>query len=240
MIPRIIHYVWVGRKPKPFAIRRCISSWRRHLSNYEIVEWNESNCDLSANRYLREAYDCKKWAFVSDFLRLQVVHRMGGIYLDSDCYVRGSLDPFLRHSFFSGFESEALPFTAAFGATPNHPLVGRLLREYEDRAFCQPDGTWDQTTNTSTVSSILHSEYGCRLDGTYQELESGAVIYPEDVLCRMSNRSVVVHLMNYSWADMPLRRFHRVLGGSANAALLRMAAPQLYIALDRVARAFSR
>jgi hypothetical protein len=240
VIPRIIHYVWVGGRRMPFAVRRCIDSWHRVLRGFRIIEWNESNLDLGSNRYVREALSARKWAFVSDVVRLDVVNRIGGVYLDSDCYVIRPLDEFLRHGFFSGFESEKMPFTAAFGAVSGHPLVRRLLRHYDGRPFVRSDGSLDVTTNTEIVSKVLACEYGCRLDGSRQDLREDIAIYPHDVLCNLSERSVVVHLMNWSWATKPVRRFHKVLGGGANAALLKMKLPRLYAALDSTAQRFSR
>ncbi len=228
MIPKIIHFVWVGGKPKPFVVRRCIASWRRCLAGYEIMEWNETNIDMNQNRYLREAYESRKWAFVSDVVRLKAVCDHGGIYLDSDCYVHRSLDPFLKHPFFTGFESPAYPFTAVFGATREHPLVRRLMQAYTTRKFILDDGKMDLTTNTVAVSNVLHLEYGCRLDGAYQELKEGVAIYPEHILCSYSKEGYVTHLMNYSWNNSPVRRFHRLLGGSGNAALLNMKYPKVF------------
>ena len=124
------------------VVRKCIASWRRHLGDYRMVEWNETNFDMKSNRYLREAYESKKWAFVSDYIRMRVIHDQGGVYLDSDCYVFGGLNAFLRHSFFSGFEVDAFPFTAVFGAEAGHPLVSRVLQDYDARSFFYPMEGW--------------------------------------------------------------------------------------------------
>lgn len=237
MIPKLIHIVWVGGTPKPFVVRRCMASWRRKLPSYDIVEWNESNFDMTQNRYLSEAFQSRKWAFVSDFIRLKTVHDHGGIYLDTDCYVHRTLDPFLNHAFFTGFETKQYPFTAVFGAVKAHPLINRLLQYYEDRPFILPDGQPDLTTNTVTVSDVLREEYDCRLDGSYQQLKEGVVIYPEDMFCSSSTRGHVTHLMNYSWANSPRRRFHSLLGGTGNAALLKMKFPRLYKTLDGLTQA---
>ena len=241
MIPKLIHFVWLGRQPKPPVVRRCVASWRRHLSDYRIIEWNETNFDLGCNRYLREACNARKWAFASDYIRMRVVHDQGGIYLDSDCFVLDTLDPFLKHAFFSGFEGTGFPFTATFGAVPGHPLVARTLLDYEHRAFAKPDGTLDITTNTQLVGGILRNEYGCELNGMYQGLRDGVAIYPADRLCTWSDQSVVVHLMSGSW-EGPVRHrlLLRLLGGRASANLFRIQHKHLYNFLDSLARIRSR
>ena len=86
-IPKIIHYCWVGGNPKPQSVLYCIESWKRCCPDYEIREWNETNYDFTKNEYMRQAYEAKKWAFVTDFVRLQVVCDQGGIYLDGDALV---------------------------------------------------------------------------------------------------------------------------------------------------------
>ena len=107
MIPKIIHYCWFGRNPKPKLAEKCIKSWKKYCPEYEIIEWNEDNYDLSsAPLYVRQAYEAKRWAFVTDYIRLQVIYENGGIYLDTDVELRKSLDPLLVHQAYFGFEDE--------------------------------------------------------------------------------------------------------------------------------------
>lgn len=103
-IPKIIHYCWFGGNNKPKSVRTCIDSWKLHCPDYEIIEWNESNFDINSNLYTKQAYDSKKWAFVTDFVRLKVLYDNGGIYMDTDIEVLKPLDIFLYHEAFSGFE----------------------------------------------------------------------------------------------------------------------------------------
>ncbi len=225
MIPRTIHYIWLGKRRKSWAIRECMRSWRRHLADFRFVEWNESNLNLAECTYIAEASEAGYWAFVSDYFRLKVVYELGGVYLDTDCLVLRSLEPFLRHRFFSGFESDHAPFTAVFGAEAGHPLLQQLLRHYDGKHFRDENGGYDTTTNTVTVSRVLCREFGCRPDGTYQELREGIAIYPAEVLCRYSPRSVVVHLMDWSWGQERMRRLHRLLGGGRERGLVAYATP---------------
>lgn len=92
MIPKVIHYCWFGCKPLPEDVKRYIKTWKKYCPDYEIKEWNESNFDVKQNQYCREAYEAKKWAFVSDYVRLKVLYDYGGVYMDTDVEVCKPLD----------------------------------------------------------------------------------------------------------------------------------------------------
>ena len=107
MIPKTIHYCWFGGNPLPKLAKKCIKSWKKYCPDFEIIEWNEANFDISsAPLYVRQAYEAKKWAFVTDYVRLYALTSYGGIYMDTDVEVIKPLDFFLNHDAFSGFESE--------------------------------------------------------------------------------------------------------------------------------------
>ena len=106
MIPKVIHYCWFGRGKMPEMALKCIESWKKYLPEYKIKEWNEDNFDLDMYPYVREAYDNRKFAFVTDVVRLYALYNEGGIYMDTDVEVLKSLDPFLHHNAFSGFEDD--------------------------------------------------------------------------------------------------------------------------------------
>ena len=91
-IPKIIHYVWVGNNEKPKDIKRCMETWKKHLKDYEIIEWNEKNFDIDSNKFVKEAYEARKWAYVSDYIRAYAIYNYGGIYLDTDVLVVEILD----------------------------------------------------------------------------------------------------------------------------------------------------
>ncbi|MEH7419501.1 capsular polysaccharide synthesis protein, partial [Neobacillus drentensis] len=106
VIPKTIHYCWFGEKEKPELVKKCLNSWKETLPDYQIIEWNEKNFDINANKYVKEAYQSGKFAFVSDYVRVFVLYRFGGIYLDTDVEVFKPFDIFLHHSSFWGFEQE--------------------------------------------------------------------------------------------------------------------------------------
>ena len=106
MIPKVIHYCWFGRGKMPELALKCIESWKKYCPDYEIKEWNEDNFDLDMYPYAREAYDNRKFAFVTDVVRLYALYHEGGVYMDTDVEVLKPLDKFLVHHAFSGFEDD--------------------------------------------------------------------------------------------------------------------------------------
>ena len=135
MIPKKIHYIWLGGKPKSTLTVMCLNSWKRHLENYEIIEWNETNLEIEKlckkHRFLRECIRLQLWAFASDWLRLYVLYHEGGIYLDTDVEVLGSYDELLGNRMFVGLEQNNYIGTGVIGAGRGNPTVKRLLDFYE-------------------------------------------------------------------------------------------------------------
>lgn len=205
MIPKKIHYVWVGGKEKPKDIKRCIDTWKGHLSDYEIIEWNETNFDINAHPFVRAAYDAKKWAFVSDYIRASVIYEHGGIYLDTDVLILDNFDDFLNNKAFVGFENPDHPFTAVFGAAAGHPLVKDMLLYYDNLDNYSFEFNCN---NTISVSDILINRYNCKTGNGFQVLESGIAVYPDTVLCNPSKNSVAIHVFTGTWLDekKPLAR----------------------------------
>ncbi|WP_203287284.1 glycosyltransferase [Metabacillus sp. cB07] len=177
-IPKIIHYCWFGNKEKPEIVKKCINSWRNHLSEYEIIEWNEQNFDVNCNSYTKQAYRLKKYAFVSDYVRVYALYQYGGIYLDTDVEVFKSFDTFLHHQLFWGFEQENYIATSTIGAAKKDTFIKMFLDSYEHKNFKNDDGTLDQITNVAIVSELL-SKGGVKLNGKYQEIEKLGVFYPQ-------------------------------------------------------------
>lgn len=205
MIPKKIHYVWVGGKEKPKDIKRCINTWKKHLKDYEIIEWNENNFDINSHPFCKAAYAAKKWAFVSDYIRAYVIYKEGGIYLDTDVLVLDNFDNFLNNKAFVGFENIDHPFTAVFGAEKNHPLLKDMLDYYdklEDYKFSF------ENNNTISVSEILINKYNCKTNNQFQVLNQDITVYPDGILCNPSKDSVTIHIFTGTWMEgaKPLAR----------------------------------
>ena len=172
-IPKIIHYVWVGNNEKPKDIKRCMETWKKHLKDYEIIEWNEKNFDIDSNKFVKEAYEARKWAYVSDYIRAYAIYNYGGIYLDTDVLVVESLDSLLDNRAFVGYENPQYPFTAVFGAEKNHPFIKDMLDYYDNKSFEFDKNNQYDKVNTKTVSDILIEDYDCKIGNQEQMLREG-------------------------------------------------------------------
>lgn len=201
MIPKKIHYVWVGGKEKPADIKRCMNTWKKHLKEYEIIEWNETNFDIDSHPFTKSAYAAKKWAYVSDYIRAYALYHEGGIYLDTDVLILDNFDKFLNDRAFVGYENPDYPFTAVFGAEQGHPFLKSILNYYEGREFEFDSNDQMKVVNTKSVSDILIQEYGCELGNKRQTLTEGIEVYQEDVLCNPSKNSVSIHVFTGTWMD---------------------------------------
>ena len=159
MIPKKIHYVWLGHGEKSDKIKRCIESWRKYMPDYEIVEWNEENFDINYNGFTRESYNNKKYAFTSDVIRLYALYTEGGIYMDTDVEVYKPLDEFLDKEGFTGFEDIHYPVTATMGAVKGNPVIKMMLDYYNCIDFKMYDVWTDyikyEETSTCIYSNIL-------------------------------------------------------------------------------------
>lgn len=216
MIPKKIHYCWFGRNPKSELALKCIESWKQKLPDYEMIEWNEDTFDINENVFCKEAYEAKKWAFVTDYVRLKVLYEYGGIYMDTDVEVLDSLDDFLRNRAFSGFEDNCSVPTGIMASEAKHPFFAELLAYYNNRHFTLEDGTYDVTTNVQIITETA-SNKGLRLDNTMQVVEDFA-FYPNDYFCPMSwktrklnitKNTKTIHHFAGSWLSEDIRKSNK-------------------------------
>lgn len=201
-IPKIIHFVWLGGAAKPPLVERCIKSWRRHMSDYEVVEWSEKNFDVEANAYVRGAIQDRKWAFASDYIRLYALLHHGGVYLDSDVEVFKRFDNFLGHQAFTGFEKymgQYSPITAVMGAVPSHSWIYDLLQDYDNAQF---EGGY---TNTARITQKMINTYGIRNDNSHQVFGDDVHLYPAEVFCTEGQDAYSCHHFGGSWLPLHSR-----------------------------------
>lgn len=178
-IPRTIHYFWFSGEEKDALAQRCIQSWKRACPDYELKEWNSSNYDVTVNSFAHEAYRKGKWAYVSDYARLDVVHRYGGIYLDLDVVLYQNLDVLLKNNFFVGFGPLRDIEAAIFGARKGCAIVKEMLEIYSDLEF-----DINTSMRLSNLQPILLARFfenkGFKINGRYQSRD-GITIYPRDL-----------------------------------------------------------
>ena len=207
MIPKKIHYCWFGGKPLPEDAKKYIESWKKYCPDYEIIEWNERTFDVNSVPYVKEAIEARKWAFITDYVRLWAIYNYGGIYMDTDVEVLKPLDDFLKHPAFSGFESSSdIPTGIMAGEKGNH-WFKLQLDYYTDRHFKQEDGSLDLTTNVVTITNITKQNYQIELNNTFQDI-GDIVFYPSEWFCPKSHetgiisctdKTVVIHHFAGSW-----------------------------------------
>ena len=212
MIPKIIHYCWFGGKPMPELAQKCIESWNRHLLNYDMRLWNEDNFDMaSAPQYVQEAYAAKKYAFVSDYVRLLALERDGGVYLDTDVEVLRSFDSLLSDIAFIGLEESKalLPGTCVMGCEAHCSWVKDMLMTYDNARFIREDGTMDMTTNVMRLGNRM-VEGGLQHERKIQYLPQwGLRVYTHDYfspitstrVMRKSKNTYCIHRFAGTWVD---------------------------------------
>lgn len=175
MIPKIIHYCWFSYPPDVLA---CFESWKKFLPDYEIKLWNAKNFDVSICPYVQEAYNERKFAFASDYVRLYVLYKYGGIYLDSDIEVLKSFDSILDNKAFTGFEAPRHIAAWIFGSEAGNPIFKEFLDYYNDRHFIIARGVYDMTPNPVPITNTL-VKHGLKLNNELQHLEN-ITVYPTD------------------------------------------------------------
>lgn len=219
-IPRVIHYCWFGRNPLPESAQRCIESWKKFCPDFEIRCWDETNYDVNACAYTKEAYEAGKWAFVSDYARFDILHKHGGVYFDTDVEMIAPIEDILEKGSFMGVEQSNSGGMVAPGlgmaSVPGHPVYERMLAAYRNMHFLNPDGTYNQTTVVKYTTDIL-LEYG--LEKTNEpQCVAGIWIYPWDYFCpieyetgkkTITPRTRTIHHYSASWFSKEEQSIHR-------------------------------
>lgn len=235
MIPKIIHYCWFGRGPLPDLAVKCINSWKKYLPEYEIKEWNEDNFDINLFSYVKEAYENRKYAFVTDVVRLYALYHDGGIYMDTDVEVLKSLDPFLNNCAFSGFEDDTMIPTGIMASEKGGKWAKDNLDYYVNRHFMKSDGSMDMETNVSIITKYM-LPLGLKQNNTYQVFPDLITIYPKDFFCPKSkldgkiyltNNTVTIHHFAASWTS-PTHRFVRKIALMIGGARFKIFLSYLY------------
>lgn len=234
MIPKIIHYCWFGRNPLPESALKCIDSWRKFLPDYKIKEWNEDNFDVNIVPYTSEAYQAKKYAFVSDYARFYILYHHGGLYFDTDVEVIKSMEDIVEKGNFMGIELEANPKEGlppsinpglGLGAVSGVKLYYDVLQYYADLHFLMEDGSLNQVTIVTHTTKVL-LENGLKTSNEIQKVDD-IWIYPQDYFNPLDSttgklvktkRTCSIHWYMNSWnSESALRMYivrwvHRIFG----------------------------
>jgi len=226
MIPKTIHYCWFGRNPKPEGVQKCIDSWKKYLTDYEIKEWNEENFDIHINKYCEQAYNHRKWAFVSDVARVIALYHEGGIYFDTDVEVVQSFNPLLHQKAFLGFEGTQWIATSTMGTEPGNPIIKQFIDNYNTRNFENEEGHLDLKSNVRVLTKMLIDEQGLILNGKEQQLKDFH-IFPTEFFTpfdyingklRKTTNTYSIHWFDQSWIGQKPWRvrisqwYHRLIG----------------------------
>ena len=210
-IPKIIHYCWFGKKPLPKLAQKCIKSWQKYCPDYQIIRWDETNFDINSNLYVKQAYEAKKYAFVSDYVRLWALYNYGGIYMDTDVELIKNLDSFLDKQAFIGFQSNyklnldlATLNSGLIGAQKGNKFIKGILNLYNSLTFVN-NGNLDLTTNTARITEYAIRKYNLIPKDIFQDLES-IVIYPSEYFSpgnyyflNLTNNTYAIHYYVASW-----------------------------------------
>lgn len=232
MIPKIIHYCWFGGNELPQSALKCIASWRKYLPDYEIKEWNESNFDVNIIPYTQEAYEAKKYAFVSDFARFWILYKYGGLYFDTDVEVIKPMNNLIARGPFMGCEIDsdinkhiAVAPGLGLGTTPNLKIYKEILNYYETMHFLKDDGTINLTTVVHYTTHVLKKNGLKNIPGIQQV--AGIYIYPKNYFNPFDNatgrlnitqETYSIHWYSKTWLKVnPFRQWasrlaHRIFG----------------------------
>jgi mannosyltransferase OCH1-like enzyme len=234
MIPKVIHYFWFGGNPLPKLAQDCIESWKHFMPDYEIRRWDETNFDVNQISYTREAYEAKKWAYVSDYARIKVLYEVGGVYLDTDVELIKSLDPIISKGAFMACErkSNLPPYPGVatglgIAVEAHHQIYKDILDYYQNLHFYGASGSLTVVEHVTTVLI----QHGLKPTNMLQELE-GITIYPPEYFCpfdkmdriRITNNTVAIHHYAGTWLSKSSRlkkTISKILGPHITYAVVR-------------------
>ena len=207
MIPKLLHYVWISGDPLPELIHLCRLSWEKWLPDYEWILWDKKKIEGIEHRWLSQTLETNSYAFATDYIRIYALYNFGGIYLDSDVELTGSLDPFLQHQFFIGSEYNDDLEPAVFGSVAAHPLLKELLEYYHQRNFIKDNKQYDRRP-LPLIFNEKASKFGFRPNGRLQSLTEGIQVYPGEYFSpknlyfkdiKISPETVAIHHLISSW-----------------------------------------
>lgn len=214
LIPKKIHYMWLGKKAMPDNLQKCIDSWKKYCPDYEIIRWDESNYDISKNSYMKDAYEAGAYGFVPDYARLDILHQHGGLYMDTDVEVIRNLDDLLYQEAFCGVEKwQVINFGGCSGAVKGNSAILQFLKAREKLSFFNSDGSKNKNTCGFYDTNVVLGN-GYKINGKTQNI-MGMNIYasdyfhPYDYMSGQTARTehtYSIHRFNGGWLDDKMRQ----------------------------------
>lgn len=198
MIPRKIHYVWFGGA-KPNNLKIALKTWKKKSPGYSIIEWNEKNSPYFDNTFYREALRQKDYAFASDYARLKILEKYGGVYIDTDMYLLKNIESVLKgHELVFGILNKDNIFSTSFIASiPNQPFIKKALDVYKNLSYEQGH----KIPNTALLSPLMSDMYNFEKKDRTQKKENGKIIaYNSNILLQPSFIAVALHIGEKTWA----------------------------------------
>jgi len=210
MIPKVIHYCWLSNDPIPTDLQECINSWSKHMPDWSIKLWDTKTFDVHSVPFVEQAYNARKWAFAADYIRIYALYTEGGVYLDSDVFVRKNMDFVLDNRAFSAVEYfpqlaekiyqdglvdadgqktdpaariHGIQIQAAIlGAEKGHPFFKEALDYYNQATFTiGPDGIPEEREISPIVLAGIAEKYGFRYLDREQQLSEGFKLYSSEL-----------------------------------------------------------
>lgn len=184
LIPKVIHYCWFSGNEMPDELKRCVESWRKYCPDYEIRRWDESNYDVSKNLYMKQAYEHKKWGFIPDFARLDILYSYGGIYMDTDVELIRNLDALRYQQAFCGVEKwGVINMGGCSGSVKHHPMLKKLLEERRNIRFVRSDGSLNLEAS-GVYDTMPFIRKGLDINNKVQRIQE-MTVYSSDFFIRM-------------------------------------------------------
>lgn len=213
LIPKKIHYFWFGKGQMPEENEKCIESWKKYCPDYEIIKWTEDNYDITKCRYMQQAYESRRWGFVPDYARLDIVYQYGGIYLDTDVELVRNLDELLYQDAFAGFQRDFwVALGLGFGSRPGNAIIKEMRDEYDKEEFIVEGGKLNLTASPYYQTKVL-MRHGLKCNNQFQHVD-GITIFPTEVLdpqgysygkIKLTDKSYSIHHYSESWVDTKQR-----------------------------------
>ena len=212
VIPKVIHYMWLGKKEIPATLQKCIDTWKRYCPDYEIVQWNEDNYDVNKVIYMQEAYSRGAYGFVPDYARLDILFQHGGFYLDTDVELLRSLDEMRYQSAFCGVEKwQVLNFGGCSGAVKGNAIIGEFLKNRQYINYLNQDGSENRTT-CGFYDTVLAMQHGYKINGTVQKIGdlniyTSDYFHPYDYMSgriNITDNTFSIHHFNGGWLSEEL------------------------------------